>query len=251
MELIICEKPNASKKIAEALADGKPIKENMQGVPYYRITHGNQDITVACAVGHLYGLSQKEGKKWAFPEFNIEWKPASEVRRNAKFSKKYLQTLKKLAKEANEFTVATDYDTEGEVIGLNVVKYACKKKDAARMKFSTLTKPDLIEAYEKKSKHLDWGQANAGETRHFLDWYNGINYSRALTHAIKTAGAFKIMSTGRVQGPALKIIVDREKEIKAFKPIPFWQIQLNGEVKKEKIEAWHKKDKFWEKKSAM
>ncbi len=250
MELIITEKPAACKKIADALADGKAIKENIQKVPYYKITHGKKDIIVACAVGHLYSLTQKEGKKWTFPVFDIEWRPASEIRRDAKFSKKYLNVIKKLAKEADEFTVATDYDTEGEVIGLNIIKYACNQKDAARMKFSTLTKPDLIEAYNNKSNKLDWGQAEAGETRHFLDWYNGINYSRALTHAIKTAGMFKIMSTGRVQGPALKIIVDREKEIKAFNPVPFWQIQLNGEVKKENIEAWHKQDKFWEKREA-
>jgi len=155
--------------------------------------------------------------------------------------------IKKLSKEASSFTVACDYDVEGEVIGLNVIRYACNKKDAARMKFSTLTKPDIIEAYEHKSLHLDWGQAKAGETRHYLDWYNGINFSRALTSSIKSAGSFKIMSTGRVQGPSLKIIVDREKEIRAFKSVPFWQIELLGEIKKGKIEAWHKEDKFWEK----
>src|SRR3989338_4920225 len=249
-ELIITEKPNAAKRIAEALADGKPIKENVNGVPYYKITHGKKDIVVACAVGHLYSLTQKEGKKWAFPEFNIEWKPAGEVSKRSDFSKKYLNTIKKLSKEANEFTVATDFDVEGEVIGLNVIRHACKKKDANRMKFSTLTKPDLIEAYENKLSHLDWGQANAGETRHFLDWYNGINYSRALTSSIKAAGSFKLMSTGRVQGPALKIIVDKEKEIRAFKPVPFWQIELDGSVSKGNIIAWHKEDKFWDKKNA-
>ncbi|MBI2208268.1 DNA topoisomerase I [Candidatus Woesearchaeota archaeon] len=249
-ELIITEKPTAANRIAEALADGKPIKENASGVPYYKVTRGKKDIIVACAVGHLYSLTQKEGKKWNFPEFNIEWKPAGEVSKRSDFSKKYLNVIKKLSKEANEFTVATDFDVEGEVIGLNVIRYACKKKDANRMKFSTLTKPDLIEAYENKLSSLDWGQANAGETRHFLDWYNGINYSRALTSSIKAAGSFKLMSTGRVQGPALKIIVDREKEIKAFKPVPFWQIELQGDVSKGQIIAWHKEDKFWEKEKA-
>ena len=58
------------------------------------------------------------------------------------------------------------------------------------------------------------------------------------------------MSTGRVQGPALKIIVDREKEIKKFKPVPFWQIELQGAVNKGNIIAWHKEDKFWEKEKA-
>ncbi|MEK6869032.1 MAG: DNA topoisomerase I, partial [Nanoarchaeota archaeon] len=90
----------------------------------------------------------------------------------------------------------------------------------------------------------------AGETRHYLDFYNGINYSRALTSSIKAAGSFKLMSTGRVQGPALKIIVDREKEIKAFKPVPFWQIELQGAVNKGDVVAWHKQDKFWGKKEA-
>ncbi|MBI2651169.1 hypothetical protein HYX01_01755 [Candidatus Woesearchaeota archaeon] len=249
-ELIITEKPNAAKKIAEALADGKAIKENINGIPYYRITRGKKDIVVACAVGHLYGLAEKEKKKWTYPIFDIEWKPAAEVSKKSAFSKNYLNAIKKLAKEANEFTVACDYDQEGSVIGKNIILFACKRKDANRMKFSTLTKPDLVEAYENKSKHLDWPQAIAGNTRHYLDFYNGINYSRALTSSIKTAGSFKLMSTGRVQGPTLKIIVDREKEIKAFKPVPFWQIELQGIVTNSNIIAWHKEDKFWEKEKA-
>jgi DNA topoisomerase-1 len=249
-ELIITEKPAAAKKIAESLADGKLIKEIYQTVAYYKLTHGKKDIVVACAVGHLYGLAEKAKKGWTFPSFDIEWKPVSETVKGSAFTKKYLNTLKKLAKDADSFTVACDYDQEGEVIGLNVVRYIAKKKDAYRMKFSTLTKDELREAYKNKSKHLDWGQAEAGETRHFLDWYNGINYSRALTSAIKSTGAFKIMSTGRVQGPALKIIVDREREIKAFKAKPFWQIQMDAEYKSQLITAWHKDDKFWDKKKA-
>ena len=249
-ELIVTEKPQAASKIADALADYKPIKENFQGVPFYKITHNKKDIVVGCAVGHLFGLEQKTGKKGEFPVFDIDWAPSHESKRESAFTKKYLNALKHLSKDAKEFTVATDYDIEGEVIGLNVVRYICKRKDANRMKFSTLTKPDLVEAYENKSPHLDWGQAKAGETRHKMDWFHGINYSRALTSAVKTTGSFKLMSTGRVQGPALKIIVDREKEIRDFKPIPFWQLQLLGNVNKGDIEAWHQKDKFWEQKEA-
>ena len=55
------------------------------------------------------------------------------------------------------------------------------------------------------------------------------------------------MSTGRVQGPSLKIIVDREKEIKAFVPKPFWQIRMDANFKQQKMEAWHVQDKFWDK----
>lgn len=249
-ELIITEKPNASKKIAEALASGKPVKENINGVPVYKITRGKKDIVVVCAVGHLYGLDQKEGSKWVFPVFEIEWQPAHETKKESAFSKKYLDVIKKTAKQATEFTVACDYDIEGSTIGANIVRFACSKKDGYRMKFSTLTKDDLVKSYETKSKTLDWGQINAGEVRHFMDWYWGINFSRVLTSAIKTAGAFKIMSIGRVQGPALKIIVDREREIKAFKPVPFWEIQLLSKINGQDIEAWHKEGKFWEKEKA-
>jgi len=244
-ELIITEKPSAAKKIADALADTKATKGG-QGTPFYEITHKGKDIIVGCAVGHLYGLAEKvKTKGFQYPVFDIRWVPTSEVSRGAAFSKKYLDQLKKLAKKADEFTVATDYDIEGEVIGLNVIRYICNRKDGKRMKFSTLTKPDLIKAYEDSSSTLDWGQVEAGETRHFLDYYYGINLSRALTSAIKSAGMFKILSTGRVQGPALKIVVDREKEIMAFKPVPFWQIELQGEAKSKPVKALHKEDKFW------
>ena len=249
-ELLVAEKPDAAKKIAEALADGKVIKESNNGVPYYIITHKNKDIVIGAAVGHLYTVAEKVKGGWKYPVFETEWKESSEVSKGAAYTHKYVATLKKLAKDANEFTVCTDFDIEGETIGLNVVRFICKQKDANRMKFSTLTKPDLIKAYENKLKHLDWGQANAGETRHFLDWMYGINYSRALSIAIRHAGQFKIISIGRVQGPALKILVDKEEDIKKFIPVPYWQIELHGEAQKKEIIANHKTDKFWKREEA-
>ncbi len=249
--LIISEKPAAAKRIAEALADGKVIKKNEGQVPYYDVSRGTEDIIVVPAVGHLYNLGEVKKKGWIYPVFDIEWKEAGTLSKQSAFSTKYLKLIAKLAKKAGKFVVATDFDTEGSLIGKNIVVLACKQKDASRMKFSTLTKDDLIEAYEKKSPHLDWGQAMAGETRHFLDWYNGINYSRALTSAIKTTGGFKVMSTGRVQGPALKIIVDKEKDIRNFKPVPYWQIELSGQFKESAVSAWHKEDKFWEHEKAQ
>ncbi len=246
-ELIITEKPSASKRIADALADNRAEKHSENKVPYYELEHKGHKIVVACAVGHLYTLAEEKPNGYSYPIFDVEWKPTYQVNKESKFSKKYNDIIKKLTKKANSFTIATDYDVEGEVIGLNVLKFTCNQKDAARMKFSTLTKPDLIEAYEHKSPHLNWGQANAGLARHELDYYYGINLSRALTQAIKSVGKFKVMSIGRVQGPALKIIVDREQEIRKFKPVPFWQIELKGDVKNGSIIAWHIKDKFWKK----
>jgi DNA topoisomerase I len=244
-ELIITEKPKAAQKIAESLADGRATKKNLKKVPYYELTHNKKSIVVACAVGHLYQVAEKAEKKFQYPIFDIEWKASYKISKSSAYTKAYVDAIKSLAKGASSFTIATDYDVEGEVIGLNVLKYGCEQKDGARMKFSTLTKPDLVEAYEHKSPSINWGQANAGVMRHQLDWIYGINLSRALTASLKKAGLFKIMSSGRVQGPALKIIVDKERSIQAFKAEPFWQIELDGDVKKGPVVAWHEKDKFW------
>ena len=251
-ELIITEKPSAAKKIAEALADGKARKQSTNGVVHYELKHNGKDVVVGCAVGHLYTLEENEKGKngWTYPVFDIKWVP-SHKKKGSEFTKKYLDNIARLAKDASSFVVATDYDIEGEVIGHNVVKYACKQKDAKRMKFSTLTKDELVEAYQKASNHLDWGQAHAGETRHFLDWIYGINLSRALTLSIKNStGRYKIMSAGRVQGPALKIVVDKEKEISKFVSKPYWEIELLYKKGAKKLSGMHKNDKFWDKNEA-
>ncbi|MBS3119325.1 DNA topoisomerase I [Candidatus Woesearchaeota archaeon] len=250
VELIITEKPKTALRIAQSLADGKPGKKTTKSGSYYELTHNGKQILVGAAVGHLFSLKEKNGKGWTYPVFDVEWLPAYEVDKGSAYTKKYISVLKSVCKEADEFTVATDYDVEGEVIGLNILRHICKQKDGSRMKFSALTKQDIVKAYEKKSATLDWGQANAGETRHILDWYYGINVSRALTTAIKKGGMFKILSSGRVQGPALKIIVDREKEIQAFRPEPFWQLEMKGTVSSSQISAWHEADKFWKKEDA-
>ncbi|MBU0976862.1 MAG: hypothetical protein KKD18_00415, partial [Nanoarchaeota archaeon] len=218
--LIITEKPQAALKIASALGNARKYSDG--GVSYYEVEHSGKEILVASAVGHLFNLEYKSGQK-GWPIFQLEWRPSYE-RKNSAFTKKYYSLLKNLAKGAGEILVATDYDVEGEVIGWNVLRFICKRDTAKRMKYSTLTKDELIESYEKPMAELDWGQAYAGETRHILDWLYGINLSRALMSAIKTTGSFKLLSIGRVQGPALKIIVDREREIEAFKPEPFWNV---------------------------
>ncbi|MFW6014105.1 MAG: DNA topoisomerase I [Candidatus Nanoarchaeia archaeon] len=248
-ELIITEKPQAAGKIASFLADGKSEKKNINKIPYYEITKGGKDIIVASAVGHLFTVSEEE-KSWTYPKFDIKWMQSSKVNKDSAYTGKYVTALKKLAKDAEEITVATDYDIEGEVIGYNIVHHICKRKDAYRMKYSTLTKEEIIKSYENKRKSLDWSQVYAGLTRHELDWYYGINLSRALTSAVKSTGSFKLLSSGRVQGPALKILCEREKEIQKFVPEPYWEIELNGTLKEENITAMHKEDKFWQKEKA-
>ncbi len=255
-QLIITEKPSAAKKIAEALADGKPIQKKNAGVSYWEVTHKNYDIVVASAVGHLYTITETEKKGWTYPVFDVHWAPTFEVDKQAAHTKAFITTLQKLTKGATSFILATDYDIEGEVIGYNVLKFSChnKEKAAKRMKFSTLTTEELRESYLHLQPSINWGLTHAGLTRHELDWYYGINLSRALSLAVKRAGSFKILSAGRVQGPALKIIVDREKKILAFKPEPFWTVELKAAVKEHgkqhPLIAWHKEDRIFDKKRA-
>ncbi|MCA9459248.1 MAG: topoisomerase DNA-binding C4 zinc finger domain-containing protein [Nanoarchaeota archaeon] len=253
-ELIISEKPQAAAKIATALADKAPAKHREFNVNYFALTHKGKQIRVASAVGHLYILGEKGGESWKYPVFDTEWKPIYKVNKAAKYTADYIKLLTKLGNEANEVTVASDYDIEGEVIGLNVVRYACGKKDANRMKFSTLTKGDLVKAYENKQNHLEWGQANAGETRHTLDWYYGINLSRAFTQAIKKGtNQFKVLSTGRVQAPALHFLAERERKILAFVPEEFSEIYLKGNCSSVKIKAQYElpDDKVKERKAQL
>jgi DNA topoisomerase-1 len=252
--LIITEKPDAARRIAEALAESgsltKKIDEN--NVAYYEFIRNNKKHIVACAVGHLFNLDAKDKGAWIYPVFESTWKPSFEVRRNATFSKKYFDVIKELARKADDYIVATDYDIEGDVIGFNILRFICGLQDAKRMKFSTLTKDELIESYENVLPHLNFGQVEAGLTRHELDWLWGINLTRALTLALRNHAerGFAILSTGRVQGPLLKLLVDRELEIRKFVPKPFWQIKLHLEVDGKELIADYEVDKIWKKEDA-
>lgn len=243
--LIISEKPSAARKIAAAIAE-KGVKVLKAGdVNYLEIERKGEKILVAPAVGHLFGLAQKS-KSWTYPVFDTEWQPTFKISKNAGYAKKYYNMLKKLSKGADKFIVATDLDIEGETIAFTILKNICKTTDAKRMEFSTLTKSDLIKAYDHAKPHINFGLADAGVTRHTLDFYFGINISRALTIAVKSAGTYKVLSAGRVQGPALAFLAKREKEIKAFKSTPFWQIEMLTP----KFTAMYENDKILDRKDA-
>ena len=144
-ELIICEKPAQAEKIALALGEAKRI--NIGQVPYYEVSFKGKDILVGCAVGHLFNLVEKEKNGWKYPVWDIEWRPSYEINKKSDFSEKYVRVLEKLAKRADEFTVACDFDIEGSTIGWNVIRFICSQKDGRRMKFSTLTKNELVSSF--------------------------------------------------------------------------------------------------------
>jgi DNA topoisomerase-1 len=113
------------------------------------------------------------------------------------------------------------------------------------MKFSTLMKTELEQAYEEPLSHLDFALIEAGRTRHEVDWLYGINLSRALTLAAhRWSGRYSTLSTGRVQGPTLQFLTTREKTIRSFVPIPYWEITAKAEILNTIVEAEYEKKRI-------
>lgn len=251
--LILAEKPDAARRIAEALAENKSLKSytDENNVTYYEFNRNKKKHLVICAVGHLFNLAPVE-RGWNYPVFDYVWKPSFEVSKQSAFSKKYFDVVKSVIPNGSDYIIATDYDTEGEVIGANILRFLANKSDAKRMRFSTLTKDELVQSYENMMQHIDFGQLESGLTRHELDWLWGLNITRALTLALKNAAerGFAILSSGRVQSPTLAMLMERELEIRKFKPTPFWELLLH--VKLDGIEtiANYEKDKIWKKDEA-
>ncbi len=232
-KLIVAEKPSVAIRIAMALGESRPRAENINGIRYFVVTRGTDQIFIVAAAGHLFTLTQLGPNKT--PVFDIEWTPSYKVSSGAYFTKKYLDAIEIVGRQCSFFINACDYDIEGTVIGTNIIKQVMNKNvnselqsaNVKRMRFSTTTNADLIESYSSLNE-FDNLNFDAGETRHKLDWMWGINMSRALMAAISAKGIRKTLSVGRVQGPTLSILAKREIEIKGFVPKPYWKIVITA-----------------------
>ena len=242
--LIITEKPDAAQRIASALdAQGKAKKMEHNGVPYY-VAKRDKEIIVVPALGHLYTVAEERKGRNHYPVFSFKWVPRYVAERGAKQIRTWLETISKLANDADMFIDACDYDIEGSIIGYCLLKYACTNKEgiSKRMKYSTLTKEELEKSYAEMLPHLDFALIEAGRTRHEVDWLYGINLSRALTIAARDwSGKYATLSTGRVQGPTLRFLVAREKAIRCFVPTPYWSIKAEAEIAGSIFEAGYEK----------
>ncbi|MGB9684146.1 MAG: DNA topoisomerase I [Candidatus Bathyarchaeales archaeon] len=251
--LIITEKPDAAQRIASALdLKGKAKKMEDNGVPYYAAKR-DKPIIVVPAIGHLYTVAEERSGRNYYPVFSFKWVPRYMAERGAKQIRVWLETISKLAENADTYIDACDYDIEGSIIGYCILKYACGGKDdiAKRMKYSTLTRGELEKAYAELLPKLDFALIEAGRTRHEIDWLYGVNLSRALTIAAKNwSGKYATLSTGRVQGPTLRFLVAREKSIRSFVPTPYWEIRAEIEVEGKIFEAEYEKDVIETKKEA-
>lgn len=237
--LIITEKPDAALHVAEALSGNDfPKRVIVDGVPFFEVHDNARRVLVCSALGHLYAVAAKgtHGQS-AYPIWDYEWKPKHLVERGQERQKKWIQAITKVSGKADQFIDACDFDLEGSLIGYMVLKYACQGADkkAHRMKFSTLTETELRDAYANALPSLNFPLVFAGMCRHEVDWLFGINLSRALTQsALKVSGRYATLSTGRVQGPTLRFLVDRQRNIETFVPTPYWvlrvKIKADGEI---------------------
>ena len=230
--LILTEKREAAERIAFALDDhGSPRRLRRGEVPYFEAVSQGKPLRIVSAVGHLYTIAPKK-RGYAYPIFDLDWTPAYRFRRSLGYTRKWIEAIAELSKGASEYVSATDYDIEGELIGYITLRFACKggEREAKRMVFSTLTATELRRAFASPRSHLDSRLVDAGEARHVIDFLWGINVSRALTFALRRSGyRFISLSAGRVQGPALGFVLERDRQIESFTPTAYWVISATVE----------------------
>lgn len=245
--LVICEKPDAARRVADALATESAETLTVDGVQVFSVRNEDCDYVVCSAIGHMYGVSDSFRRREAYPVFDLEWYPTHLIDKDAKNIERRIRSISKLAAKAESFVNACDYDVEGETIGHNILKYACGGKEAVafRAKFSTLTKEELVTSFNEAAVGVGEGLARAGRARHVLDFIWGINLSRALSSSLSTASSgYRTVSMGRVQGPTLGFVVEREIEIRKFVPTPYWTVTGLFDKDGFRFEAPHVKSKF-------
>ena len=248
MHLIVAEKNISARRIAEILSEGKKITEHKDaGVSTYNFG----DTTTVGLRGHVVEIDFEPGyQNWrseeATPRSLIDAKTIK-----IPTEKKIVSLLQKLARKADRVTIATDFDTEGELIGkeaYELVRAVNPKVTIDRARFSAITAQELRHAFSHTTD-LDFALAAAGEARQSIDLMWGASLTRFISLAARRGGQ-NILSVGRVQTPTLSMIVDREKEIEAFVPEKYWQLALDFEKNTEVIVARHTNGRFHEKAAA-
>ncbi len=199
-KLVIVESPSKSKTIEKYLGE---------------------DFKVVASMGHIRDLATT-GKFGLGVDVDNNFEPSYVP---MKGKKKVITELKKLSKDADEVYLATDPDREGEAISWHLKEALGIKKNYERVTFNEITKDVILNAFENP-RDIDIDLVKSQETRRILDRIIGFRLSKLMQS--KTGGK----SAGRVQSVALKLIVDREREIEAFIPEEYWSITaVFGEMK--------------------
>ena len=227
--LVISEKDIAAKKIAQHLSGGAFDSSKMGGVNVYEWTEGKgkskHEWVVVGLRGHIISLDYPKAlQRWSLQKLpELIWaQPEKKVDKDAKAIG---DAVKKLSKKADRVIVATDFDREGELIGVEALALVREEKpdaDVKRARFSALTKEEVTRAFGNLVD-VDYKLAASAEARQVVDLAWGATLTRFLSIAAGQRGQ-DFLSVGRVQSPTLALIVDREKEIKAFVPTPYWEV---------------------------
>ncbi len=218
MQLIITEKDNAARRIAEILSDGATRTTRQNGVNVYRWG----DRGVVGLSGHVVGVDfPAEYENWRDVE-PVELIDAEIVKETTQ--ENIVHTLEELAGRADSAIIATDYDREGELIGKEAYELIEDTVDGPieRVRFSSITENEVREAFADPTQ-VDFDLAAAGEARQVIDLVWGAALTRFLSLSAHQLGN-DFISVGRVQSPTLKLIVDREREIEAFDPETYWEL---------------------------
>ncbi len=261
MRLIVTEKNNSAKKIADILGRNEAKADKTFKVPFYTWTDsdGVDQMTIGLK-GHVLGP--------AFPEGYSNWQKTdlhdlidAELIKEPT-DKNVVKAIRKVAKEADELVIATDFDREGELIGLEALQEMLdanpelgtrEEADAGtlrikRARYSALTKEEIERAFNELDE-LSYPLANAGAARQDIDLLWGATLTRAVSLASRRFGS-NFLSVGRVQSPTLGLIVEREMERRAHVAKPFWELFAKFEHPDGTFETHHNVDKFWDKAEA-
>ncbi|MEX0652059.1 MAG: type I DNA topoisomerase [Candidatus Paceibacterota bacterium] len=202
MKLLIVESPAKAKTISKYLDD---------------------KYTVRASVGHVRDLPKSNKNAIDIPAGFV---PRYEV---SKGKEEVISELTKLAKKSDEVLLATDPDREGEAIAWHL-KEILKLKDPKRVVFHEITKEAVQEAM-LHPRTIDDNLRKAQEARRILDRLVGYDLSGLIWKKVRYG-----LSAGRVQSPALRIIMEREREIREFNPEDFWVITADVTSKKDSFQ---------------
>lgn len=246
MRLIITEKNDAAKKIAGILSSNGVKEEAFYKVPYYLFTDSEGQSTAAVGLkGHVVQVD--------FPPEYSEWRkvePKALIDApliKTETAKAVVRVVKRLAAEADGLIIATDYDREGELIGLEAMHLAAEENQklirvARRARFSALTKGEINRAFSNLD-HLSEPLAMAGEARQDIDLIWGATLTRFVSLATSRLGS-SFLSVGRVQTPTLVLVAERERERRAFVPEAYWVVKVDLEAQGQRFGAVHKEERF-------
>ncbi|WP_386069726.1 DNA topoisomerase I [Tahibacter sp. UC22_41] len=175
-----------------------------------------KDFTVLASYGHVRDLVPKEGAVNPDQQFAMNYAVIDK-------NEKHVDAIAKAAAKAEALYLATDLDREGEAISWHISEILrerglLKGKDVHRVVFSEITPKAIKEAVDHP-RELSLDLVNAQQARRALDYLVGFNLSPVLWRKVQRG-----LSAGRVQSPALRMIVEREEEIEAFKPREYWSM---------------------------